>query len=330
MARGQPDWLLLTAQIALLLIAAALLIITLRTKSERVIKRGLAIQSGLSVLLITLMLLRYPQAHSGYAPLLDDSPAASDLQSLLAEVEAIGNRDDAIVTILPESYLNWLDVANGSLPDSGFGFENPLRAPSQDKLARIVNQHNRVWLISEGTQGGNAANGVEVWLAQNGYAGSAMSSGNYRAAAYTFSDTRPELTPLSQTFGNGEVEIELVSYRWEIERATNGNWLNVWLRWQSTEHLSENYTVFVHVLDADWQRIAQHDGWPAAAFAPTSTWTPGFAVDDRHNVSLPASLPPGQYRLIVGLYRTSDQQLLQLADGSDHQLQLATLNINPD
>ena len=59
-----------------------------------------------------------------------------------------------------------------------------------------------------------------------------------------------------------------------------------------------------------WAFIAQHDGQPAAFFAPTSAWQPGEVIDDRHSLSLPPDLPPGPYYLHVGVYELESGDVL--------------------
>ena len=59
---------------------------------------------------------------------------------------------------------------------------------------------------------------------------------------------------------------------------------------------------FVHVLDAGNNLVAQFDGPPLEGLRPTSQWPSGALIVDRRALSLPADLPAGSYRLMVGLY----------------------------
>jgi hypothetical protein len=87
------------------------------------------------------------------------------------------------------------------------------------------------------------------------------------------------------------------------------------LTWKSLGTLPDNYSVFVHVVDANGHMVAQQDGWPDAGLRPTSGWQPGDTIDDRRAVELPAGVPPGQYKLLAGMYMGDTR--LKLADGSD-------------
>ena len=80
------------------------------------------------------------------------------------------------------------------------------------------------------------------------------------------------------------------------------------LQWESVAATDANYTVFVHVVGADGQPVAQQDWQPLNNFAPTHLWTQGLRVVDQYAIPLPADLPPGRYEVRTGLY-TGDGRL---------------------
>ncbi|HMP39371.1 MAG TPA: phospholipid carrier-dependent glycosyltransferase [Roseiflexaceae bacterium] len=66
------------------------------------------------------------------------------------------------------------------------------------------------------------------------------------------------------------------------------------------------YTLFLHLVDAGGTRVAQIDIAPGGGDAPpTSAWQPGEQIAVPLPLALPADLPPGSYRIVVGLYDTS-------------------------
>jgi hypothetical protein len=76
----------------------------------------------------------------------------------------------------------------------------------------------------------------------------------------------------------------------------------VMLRWQAEQVVQQDYTVFVQLLDANNQVVAQVDRQPQQGQWPTSTWREGDGIEDE--VDLPP--PTGQWsQLIVGLYDQS-------------------------
>ena len=68
--------------------------------------------------------------------------------------------------------------------------------------------------------------------------------------------------------------------------------------------ISEDYTAFVHLVRTDGEREigGQVDSQPSAGEEPTSSWTPGQVVVDDYVLSLPPDMPPGEYRLEIGMY----------------------------
>ena len=93
-----------------------------------------------------------------------------------------------------------------------------------------------------------------------------------------------------------------------------GGQLPVTLTWQGLAPMSEDYTVFVQVLDAADRIIGQVDSWPVQGTFPTSQWTPGETVTDPYLVQLSADLPPGDYRVHAGLYLLATLQRLPVVD----------------
>ena len=57
--------------------------------------------------------------------------------------------------------------------------------------------------------------------------------------------------------------------------------------------------------------MAQHDGIPANGTIPTTDWSVGEVVEDRHLLEF-VNLPPGEYHVVAGLYdgQTSERQPL--------------------
>ena len=82
------------------------------------------------------------------------------------------------------------------------------------------------------------------------------------------------------------------------------------LRWRALRRPSADYTVFVHLLSADDQRVAQHDGRPLGGNWPTTLWSPGEELVDQHTLRVPEHLGPMRSRLRVGLYQYPTGQRL--------------------
>jgi hypothetical protein len=73
--------------------------------------------------------------------------------------------------------------------------------------------------------------------------------------------------------------------------------------WDVRDSLPADYNLFLHLLNAQGQRVAQVDLPPGGAeWPPTSAWQPGQQISVPLPLPLPAELPAGEYRLVLGLY----------------------------
>jgi hypothetical protein len=109
-----------------------------------------------------------------------------------------------------------------------------------------------------------------------------------------------------------------------------GDFLRVSLLWRARAVLDQNYVAFVHLIDADGKEWAGHDNQPNATFQATGSWVPGVAVPDDYLLKLPDGIPPGMYRLQVGLYHIDEQgyHFLPLAGGGNSVL-FGSVKIRP-
>jgi len=96
----------------------------------------------------------------------------------------------------------------------------------------------------------------------------------------------------------------------EIE---SGDLFEVVLLWEALQPISQDLTVFVHLLDAQGQRHAQADSYPLGGMHPTSMWKAGESIRDPRTIFLPHDIPPGRYRLIVGWYDLGTGKRLPIA-----------------
>ncbi|MEZ4725829.1 MAG: glycosyltransferase family 39 protein [Caldilineaceae bacterium] len=103
------------------------------------------------------------------------------------------------------------------------------------------------------------------------------------------------LTPVDAQFTN---EVTLTGFATQPATLTPGNVLAVYLGWQGDHAtLTGSEKVFVQLLDASGQLVAQDDRPFALSSEPSAMTTPAI-----YGILLPATLPPGDYRLIAGLY----------------------------
>jgi hypothetical protein len=113
-----------------------------------------------------------------------------------------------------------------------------------------------------------------------------------------------------------------------------GDSLPLTLFWRAEQDILEDYTVFVQLLDSDGKLVAQADSLPKDGLAPTMLWHPGEIIADPHVLRLPASLSPGVYQIIAGLYRYRNLETLPVATSAgssdDDFVTLTSVKVSAD
>lgn len=87
-------------------------------------------------------------------------------------------------------------------------------------------------------------------------------------------------------------------------QARAGQALPFTLTWQAAATPETDFSVFAHLLDGAGEKVAQLDWQPHDAWGPRpmTTWLSGETLADTQTLTLPATLPAGEYTLIVGVY----------------------------
>ncbi len=116
----------------------------------------------------------------------------------------------------------------------------------------------------------------------------------------------------------------------EIMSLEEGGGLVLQLWWRALAPLDTDYTVFVHLLDATGNIVAQADGVPVDGRYPTSAWQPGEHIIDSRLIVLPADLAGGEQQLIMGLYNPLDGSRLRLAEQDADFVLLEKITINSE
>ncbi|MGQ9625796.1 MAG: hypothetical protein ACUVV0_02710 [Anaerolineae bacterium] len=104
------------------------------------------------------------------------------------------------------------------------------------------------------------------------------------------------------------------------EKISPGEPLKFTLYWKALSPISSDYTAFTHLLDAEGRAVAGKDNRPAGGTRPTTGWLPGEVVADEYEIALPLDMPPGDYRLEIGLYESFTGQRLPLFTEDGGQL----------
>lgn len=123
--------------------------------------------------------------------------------------------------------------------------------------------------------------------------------------------TWPHYQPAQRIQVNFADTIALIGYDF-IPPAEGEGQSAVRLYWQSLAPVSEDYVVFLHLLDSSGATVAQADGPPANNAYPTRWWSPSELVADTH--SLPPA--PGAVALRLGLYDLASGQRLPIGEST--------------
>lgn len=107
----------------------------------------------------------------------------------------------------------------------------------------------------------------------------------------------PNVSPITADFEQG---ISLVGY----ETALIHNNLEVRLWWEAHSQPTDDYHVFVHLIDSNNTQLSQHDGIPQNNQFQTSWWRDGDIIHDTHLIPLDdiSLLDQNGLQLRIGLY----------------------------
>ncbi len=100
----------------------------------------------------------------------------------------------------------------------------------------------------------------------------------------------------------------------ELKPGTGPNKLPLTLFWRGEAKIPEDYVIFIHLINKAGEKVAQRDTAPRYGELDTSKWKPGELLDDDQSLDLPANLPPGRYKILMGVYRPTDFERLKVTN----------------
>jgi len=114
--------------------------------------------------------------------------------------------------------------------------------------------------------------------------------------------------------------ISLIGHDLPTGKALAGGDIQLTLYWGVHDQVSEDYTVFVHLVNANGEIVAQGDGPPAGGSYPTGLWEGGEEIADGHIIHIPQDLSAGRYQILVGLYSLDTLARLQVLTSAGEHL----------
>jgi hypothetical protein len=183
-----------------------------------------------------------------------------------------------------------------------------------DELRQLLTDHPRLWLVTYGAPLQHEhGNPTGWWLEQHAIRALVSENGPERAVLYlSYPEAKLPRTGVTfeQGIGLGFAPLSSV--------VSPGGELLVPLRWELSVPISQAYGVFVHLSDLEETKVwAQHDGDPVNSLRPFSLLAPGEPITDCHVLWLPAEVPPGSYKLTVGLYDRDTGRRLIVVNGPE-------------
>jgi 4-amino-4-deoxy-L-arabinose transferase-like glycosyltransferase len=188
----------------------------------------------------------------------------------------------------------------------------------EEELGGIAEQHQRILLVLGDAAAGEETGLAQDWFNRHAFRASHQWSDSLQVIMYGTVAGQPPSAPSVEVGMNLGDSVQLTGYDLPAGKWHVGDIVPLTLFWQGQVPLQEDYQVFVHLIGADGQPVAQTDSAPVGGSRPTSSWQQGETIVDRHGLLLPDTLPAGEYELRVGMYRPSDGQRLPVV-GADGQ-----------
>lgn len=297
--------------------------------------RGQTQDTSYKVIFIALWLVCLaPFAASTYASLhhlyFDSAYARDDYRGIARYIENLQRPGDAVITLAPNQVEAFAYYHRAGAEIFPLPSQRPLdEAATLAELKTLTTRHARLFVLYWGERQADPNGVIEQWLNTQTFKAGEQWHGQIRLATYAVSAPATHIEhPSGARFGD---HLTLLGYTLQSETLAPGDILQLTLFWQTDQLLGERYKVFVHLYaDPFAPPEAQQDGEPSGGLTPTDSWQPEQIYADNHGILLPADLPPGDYRLAIGLYHLFDATRLPITlsgtTGRD-RLELQTITV---
>lgn len=260
----------------------------------------------------------------------DAQYARDDYRGIAQYISALEKKGDAILLNAPNQWEIFTYYYQGDSPVYPLPRSRPLdETQTADELAEIAAEHDRIFAVLWAVDESDPGRFVEGWLAERAYKALDTWYGNVRLAIYAAPTTPPKeiQNPLDAKLGE---EIAFLGYNLLTREVEAGGILPLTLFWQALAQPQERYKVFVHLLDQAGHIVGQWDSEPGDGMNLTTSWQPGETVADHYGVLVRPGTPPGQHRIVVGMYSAISGQRLPVSEGGQDDgdcLALASIEV---
>jgi hypothetical protein len=163
-----------------------------------------------------------------------------------------------------------------------------------------------------------------MWLNQNYLGQKSFKKGDLFFAKPVFS-SRPRHAVHAQ-FGSS---IRFLGYDFAPVEVEHGSRFVLTLFWNTLERPTDDWSIFVHLRDANNATMLTADHQPYKGYVPTSRWPPGRIIKDTVWIEIPPNMPPSRYSIWTGLYRWDTMERLPLQDdvSGENALRLGEITV---
>lgn len=261
-----------------------------------------------------------------------------DLRGAARLLTALARPGEAVVVNAPYAVVALDYYYRSEAPRFGLPSRPDQPEPSlQRDLAAVARSHPFIWLVLWQSYYSDPGDRVQKWLSAHCYLAEDWELRSH-ARVLGFWTAPPVLDRLPPEAVPGPPEalggnVRLAGFApprpvlEPVELASGQPELHYTLYWEVMRPLAEPYQVFVHVVDPTGRVVAQGDGPPVYGSFPTDRWPVGKVVRDDRKLRLPPDFRPGEYRLLVGMYRLSD--LVRLGHGGTDRVEVGPVRVGP-
>jgi hypothetical protein len=242
-----------------------------------------------------------------------------DYRPLAARLQALALPTDAVIAVHPwqVGYLHAYIPNTGARPsliltprevlprERQIWADDP--ALMEASLDALLAENGRVWLVDHQAMARVLEHQIEEALVERAYP---VLSEWYGANTVLslFSAGEPAALPVSAQFGEW-LALEGASLNQDPLQAGWGV-VTSDLTWRLLERPDGRYHVGLRLVDDAGRIWAQRDAAPAGGLQAFSEWPVGELHSDAHGLLVPAGTPPGEYKVVLRVYRTDDLGVL--------------------
>jgi 4-amino-4-deoxy-L-arabinose transferase-like glycosyltransferase len=264
---------------------------------------------------------------------LPEGYAAKEYEALGAELEvALG--DSGVLFLHPPEQVALLGRYYKGRSDLTLfrGIEASEESAVVGMVQEAVTGHRRVATVFEAGNSDEILPVVGQWLSEHYFPAVDVWYGPVRLTLYDLGPTGAEMEVSSSARLDFGGEITLLRHSSLPATIDAGEVLPLILVWQAESDVSADYKLFLHLVDAQGNLVAQRDSEPVGGWRPTSGWAAGEEIEDRQGVLTTSDLPAGEYELLLGLYGQDGQRLPVLDEegqAAGDKISLGTITIVP-